>query len=261
MLDICMAVGCSRYLWFGRTRKYTVTTCSGCRQHLLAICKFNSTTPCKDRKRRGTNNDWENYNEERSASSSSAGHKTREKNERKFVGATSSLKSAFFTLSSAIKSGTVRTQNDEETDVEIDANMFVEIVQSTGGVVIIIAAGAFINKTRARVNKLIRRIAPKSKFPVPKSTPGGINEHALYMPTYQAMHQQQSSPQSAPQQPLPYKKDFSVMHSSMKPIIKQENVFPGTPFLAMKTEATGSPSPSATELEVCVTQAFCQHRS
>lgn len=160
-LDICLGIGCSSSRWCGLHAKYKRFNCSKCRSTLRRICNIDNIPPCKERTKR----DSDRYNEDHEghpSSSSQRSHRTKITDEKQLIDARNTLESAFFSLSSAIRTGKSKTLKEETSDLDIDSEMVIEIVQSRSGVVFVIGLIVLLYRTRNRFNRIIHRKIPKS---------------------------------------------------------------------------------------------------
>ena len=196
-MSICTGVGCSEMRWCGMDSNYKKFDCSECKDLLKRACNITKNTECEKRTKR----DSTDNSDDKHQKSSSGSHKTKASDDKEFTDATNTLESVFFTLSSAIKHGRTKLVDIEETDLEVDSEMVIEIIQSTAGVGFIIGLIVTLYKLRNRFNRLVKRTLPKTKFPpqLPSFTPGQ-NMPAQNMPAGQHFTYSQP-PQPAPNQP------------------------------------------------------------
>ena len=85
------------------------------------------------------------------------------------------LESGFFSLSSAIRTGSARVAKEDETSLDLDTEAIVEIIQCSSAGVFIVAVLATCYKLRARANRLIHRVYPKSAYP-PSAPPNHMEQ-------------------------------------------------------------------------------------
>ena len=85
------------------------------------------------------------------------------------------LESAFFSLSSAIRTGSARVAKEDETSLDLDTEAIVEIIQCSSVGVFIVAILATCYKLRAKANRLIHRVYPKSAYP-PSAPPNHMEQ-------------------------------------------------------------------------------------
>lgn len=132
--------------------------------------------------------------------------------------AKNTLESAFFSLSSAIRTGKSKISDNEATDLELDSDLILEIAQTTSGIALALGLIVFIYRSRNRFNKLVKRTLPKSKYP-----PGQITEsNPPYNPQVSPMSQ--FAPTN--QQIVPFanspNQDFASLHGTFKPTFKAQ---------------------------------------
>ena len=100
------------------------------------------------------------------------------------VDSRNTLESAFFSLSSAVRSGKHKTLEEEDTNLDIDSEMIVEIIQSTSGVALVVGLMALLYRARNRFNRIVHRAIPKSKFPPPPpQNPNQITQYPYNLAT------------------------------------------------------------------------------
>ena len=121
--------------------------------------------------------------------------------------------------------------------MEIDSDMVFEIVQSTLGAAFVLVVLLMLYKTRSRFNRIVHRVAPKSKYPDPKHPYPPENNRGA--PDFRntcppPQHFQRTSPSgidmlaltNVPQQHTQYsvagynRNEFNNLHNSMKGIFK-----------------------------------------
>ena len=135
------------------------------------------------------------------------------------------LESAFFSLSSAIRTESARVAKEDETSLDLDTEAIVEIIQCSSAGVFIVAVLATCYKLRARANRLIHRVYPKSAYP-PAAPPNHMeqfkpNDHYARIqytggpqtqtPYSVAMTQMQGNPSS-----------FESSHQALKSVFKPD---------------------------------------
>lgn len=86
-LDICLGIGCSATRWCGPHENYKRFNYSRCRSTLRKICNINSSTPCKQRTKRGSDRYNDEHDEYPSSSSSKPSHRTKTTDEKQLVDA------------------------------------------------------------------------------------------------------------------------------------------------------------------------------
>ena len=77
------------------------------------------------------------------------------------------IASAWFSLSSAIKTASMATSNEEKTTITMDSDVIIEICELTAAVIVTLIVMVILYKSRNRINRFIRRAFPKDKFPHP----------------------------------------------------------------------------------------------
>ena len=221
--DFCLNLGCSSQYWCGGQKIYTEFLCHKCKNLVEDSCGLKTdqnSTYCNDRKRRDTE-DEDEYEDERDKKRSSSvreSHKTTSKEKKQLIDAKNTLESAFFSLSSAIRTGKseVSQEQTDDTEADIDSGMIIEIVQTASGAGVMIGLVAFLYKVRNRVNSIIHRTIPKSRFPAPMppmqqmntysqmqipyglATQNNAAQTSLYNPTTAATAQNAQSQMQAP---------------------------------------------------------------
>ena len=192
-MSICTGLGCSYMRWCGMDSNYQKFDCHKCKDLLKKACNITKNTECEQRTKR----DNTAISNDRYQKSSSGSHKTKTSDDKEFTDATNTLESAFFTLSSAIKHGRTKLVDMEETELELDSEMIIEIIQSTACVGFIVGLIAALYKLRNRFNRIVRRTLPKTKFPPPLLS----LTTAQNMPTAQHFTYGQAPQTPAPSQP------------------------------------------------------------
>ena len=170
-LGICLGIGCSSSRWCGLHKGYDKFDCSGCRKWLRTICSINSSKPCKQiTKGRSYHYSSDQGNSE--SKSSRGSHSIKSTDDKQLIDAKNTPESPFFSLSSAIRTGKPMTVEQQDTDLEINSDMIVEIVQSTTGAALVIGLIVLLDRIRNRYNRIVHRTIPKSKFPPPHQPNG-----------------------------------------------------------------------------------------
>ena len=149
-----------------------------------------------------------------------ATHKTLNKEQSSKHTVASKTKSVSTSTHVTKEKHTIKISDSEATDLEIDSDLILEIVQSTSGIALALGLIVFIYRSRNRFNKLVKRTLPKSKYP-----PGQITElnpqHAYNL---QAASINQYAPTN--QQVVPFSggpnQDFATMHAAFKPTFKTQ---------------------------------------
>ena len=194
-MSLCTGLGCSKMRWCGLDNNYKRYDCSRCKDHLKRACNITRNTECEQRTKRDNTH---NSNNQYQKSSSSASHKKKSSNDKEFTDATNTLESAFFSLSSAIKHGRTKLMDIQETELDLDSQAIIEIVQSTAGIGLLIALIIALYKLRNRFNRLVRRTLPKGKFPPPlPSFTNGQNMTSAQHFTYNQPQQSHPPTQSS----------------------------------------------------------------
>ena len=146
------------------TSNRNTVDCSGCKEQLKKICNMDNTGPCKTRSKR---NDKSNDNKEsdKTAQSSKASHKAMNAKEKSTFNTETTWESAFFTLKNAIVASRAKELKESDTSFTIDNSVVVQIVECVIGAVTFIGSLVMIYKLRNRINRIIHRCIPKTKFP------------------------------------------------------------------------------------------------
>ena len=140
------------------------------------MCSIRSSKQCKQRTKRRS--DYYRSDQGNFESKSSRGsHSIKSTDEKQLIDARNTLESAFFSLSSAIRTGKSKTLEQQDTDLEIDSDMVIEIVQSTTGAALVIGLIILLYRLRNRFNRIVHRTIPKSKFPPPHQS--NVNQTQL----------------------------------------------------------------------------------
>ena len=221
-IDICLEIGCSQSRWCGLHQGYQKFSCKGCKKLLMDLCNINSSKPCKQRIKRKSIH-YDESHEDSNSGSSKGSHRTKSTDEKQLIDARNTLESAFFSLSSAIKTGRSKTSDEENTDLDIDSDMIIEIVQSTSGVSLVIGVIILLYRARNRFNRIVHRTIPKSKYPPPlNASPNSQHQYhvtatqALSAPTSQQHQLAAFTPQSMTGGPS----NFQNLHGSLQGIFK-----------------------------------------
>ena len=215
-LDICLGIGCSKSRWCGlQGQAYEKFNCKGCKKLLIDLCNFNSSKPCKQRIKRKSGH-YDDSHEDYNSGSSKGSHRTKSTDEKQLIDARNTLESAFFSLSSAIRTGKSKTSDEENTDMDIDSDMIIEIVQSTSGVALVIGVIILLYRARNRFNRIVHRTIPKSKFPPPLNA----SPTPQYPYHVTATSQQHQLAAFTPQSMTGGSSNFQNLHGNLQGIFK-----------------------------------------
>ena len=221
-LDICLGIGCSQSRWCGLHQDYQKFNCKGCQKLLMDLCNINSSKPCKQRIKRKSSH-YDESHEDSSSGSSKGSHRTKSTDEKQLIDARNTLESAFFSLSSAIKTGRSKTSDEENTDLDIDSDMIVEIVQSTTGAALVIGVIILLYRARNRFNRIVHRTIPKSKYPPPLNASPN-SQHPYHVTATQALSAQTSQQHQlaafTPQSMTGGPNNFHNLHGSLQGMFK-----------------------------------------
>ena len=188
----------------------------------MDLCNINSSKPCKQRIKRKSSH-YDESHEDSSSGSSKGSHRTKSTDEKQLIDARNTLESAFFSLSSAIKTGRSKTSDEENTDLDIDSDMIVEIVQSTTGAALVIGVIILLYRARNRFNRIVHRTIPKSKYPPPLN-PNPNSQHPYHVTAAQALSAQASQQHQlaafTPQSMTGGPNNFHNLHGSLQGMFK-----------------------------------------
>ena len=136
--------------------------------------------------------------------------------EKQLIDASNTLESSFFSLSSAITTGKSKTLEQQDTDLEIDSDMIIKIVQCITGAALLVVLIVLLHRLRNRFNRIVHRIIPKTKFPPPHHPNGNQAQnqyHIANQPHSMPLQQTQLTPFS----PSNGNSNFQNMHEMFKP--------------------------------------------
>lgn len=143
-------------------------------------------------------------NTEETPKSSKMKHSSNITDEKQMIDSVNTLESVFVSLSSAVRSASSKTQNEEESSVTLDSQAIIGIVKIIAGALALIVLFIVLYKARNRVNKLISRVVPKSRFPPASYLPQLYRQFTQAQPQNIAGQQQMmASPPPLPQQRQP----------------------------------------------------------